>query len=227
MNGKEQAALEALKYVRDGMVVGLGSGSTSECFIRALGNALRAGTLKDLRGVATSVSSEQLAIQLGIPVISLRDCGVVDVAVDGADEVDPKLNLIKGLGGALVREKIIEQNARRFVCIVDDSKLSPKLGVRSLLPVEVLPFCHDCHTSFFHSLGGAPQLRIKSDGTPYVTDNGNFIYHLKFSEGISSPADTERKLLKRAGIVGTGLFLSMADVAVVGSATGVQVIRHH
>lgn len=226
MNAKERAAAEALRYVREGMVVGLGSGTTSECFIKALGQALRDGKLKGIRGVATSVSSDRLAREMGIPVISLKECGTVDVAVDGADEIDPRLNLIKGLGGALVREKIIEQAARRFICIADAGKLVEKLGTKGPLPVEVVPFCHDTHDSFFHSLGGTPHQRMNADGTPYVTDNGNYIYHLTFSEGIASPVDLNRKLSLRGGIVGTGLFLSMCEMAIIADDQNVRVIRH-
>lgn len=226
MNAKANAANEALKYIRSDMVVGLGTGSTSECFIRALAEACRAGKLDGIRCVPTSVSSGKLAESLGLAIIDLAQCGIVDVAVDGADEIDPRLNLVKGLGGALVREKMIEQNARRFICIADESKLVEKLATRAPLPVEVIPFCHRVHESFFHSLGGTPRLRTSPDGSPYVSDNGNYIYHLTFSEGIGSPGDLERKLRGRAGIVGTGLFLSMAEMAIVGSDQGVRTIRH-
>ena len=227
MNGKQNAALEAVKYVRNGMVVGLGSGTTSHYFIAALASAIKAGELKDISGIPTSLESDRLAREGGIPLVSLRECGVVDLAVDGADQIDPKLNLIKGLGGALVREKIIEQNARRFICIADETKLIKRLGTHCPVPVEVITFCHDAHEAFFHSLGGTPHLRTAPDGSPYLTDNGNYIYDLKFSEGIDSPADLERKLRARAGVLGTGLFISLAQMAIVGSEAGVRVIHHH
>lgn len=228
MNGKQRAAKEALRYVLEGMVVGLGSGSTAEYFIQALGDALRAKTIADLRCVATSVRSEKLAREQGMTVTTLEECGIVDLTIDGADEIDPHLHLIKGLGGALVREKIIEQNSRRFICIADVSKLVPRLGTKCPLPVEVLVFAHRTHESFFHSLGGTPHLRTNPDGSPYITDNGNFIYHLTFNEGIVAPVDMDRKLRARAGVVGTGLFISMAETALIGSDTDeyVQVIRH-
>lgn len=209
------------------MVLGLGSGSTSEFFVRALAQLAQERPFKDLRCVATSVGIAKMAQELGLTVISLSQCGVIDLTVDGADEVDPRLNLIKGLGGALVREKIIEQNSRRFICIADESKLVKKLGTKGPLPVEVVTFCHDCHDSFFHSVGGTPRLRTNADGSPYVSDNGNYIYHLTFSEGIDSPANLERKLLARAGIVGTGLFLSMTDTVIIGSDSGVRTLKHH
>ena len=228
MNGKQRAAREALRYLHDGMVLGLGTGSTSEYFIRALGEAVRLKTIVNLRCVATSLQSENLARELGLTVITLAECGVVDLSVDGADEIDPHLHLIKGLGGALVREKIVEQNSRRFICIADISKLVPKLGTKGPLPVEVLPFAHEVHASFFKTLGATSQLRLNSDGSPFVSDNGNYIYDLSFSEGIAIPAELEQKLRSRAGIVGTGLFVSMADTALIGSDLDekVRVIKH-
>lgn len=226
MTPKQRAANEALRYVREGMVVGLGSGSTSECFVRALGEALRTSKIRKIRGVATSVGVENLARELGIPMTTLTECGVVDVSVDGADEIDPRLNLIKGLGGALVREKVIEQNSRRFICIADASKLVGKLGTKGPLPVEVLPFCHDTHISFFHSLGGTPRLRVDDDGDPFISDNGNYIYHLTFNGGIESPVDVDRKLHARAGVVDTGLFISMAEMAIIADEQGVKILKH-
>jgi ribose 5-phosphate isomerase A len=226
MSKKERAAAEALKYVRSGMTVGLGSGSTSECFIRALGEAAKSGRFASLRCVSTSEQSEALARSLGLAIVPLVEVGIVDVTVDGADEIDPRLNLIKGLGGALVREKIVEQNTRRFICVADDSKLVQRLGSKGPLPVEVLPFAYQIHESFFHSLGGTPRLRTNEDGSPYRTDNGNYIYHLKFSEGIAAPADLDRKLKSRAGVVGTGLFIAMAEMAIVASDSKVHVLRH-
>lgn len=228
MNGKQRAAREALRYLHDGMILGLGTGSTAEYFIRALGEAMRLKTIGNLRCVATSAQSETLARQLGITVINLAECGVVDLTVDGADEIDPHLHLIKGLGGALVREKIVEQNSRRFICIADVSKLVPKLGTKGPLPVEVLPFAHEVHVSFFRTLGATPQLRLNVDGSPFVSDNGNYIYHLSFGDGIALPAELDQKLRSRAGVAGTGLFVSMADTAIVGSDLDehVRVIRH-
>lgn len=226
MNAKQRAAAEALKYVRSDMVLGLGSGSTSECFIVALGEAWQAHRFSNLRCVPTSVQVENLARKYSLPIIRLEDCGVVDLAIDGADEIDPRLNLIKGLGAALVREKVIEQNSRRFICIADSSKLVQKLGTKGPLPVEVIPFAHQVHEAFFHSLGGTPHLRTKEDGSPFISDNGNYIYHLTFSEGIASPADLDRKLRSRAGVVGTGLFIAMAEMAIVATETEIQILRH-
>ena len=229
MNGKQRAAREALRYLHEGMVVGLGSGSTAEEFIRALAEAQRQKKISNLRCVATSLQSENLARQLGLTITTLTECGVVDLTVDGADEIDPHLHLIKGLGGALIREKIVEQNSRRFICVADASKLVPKLGTKAPLPVEVIPFAYQIHETFFKSLGATSELRLTASGSPYVSDNGNHIYHLTFRNGIGSPAELDRKLLARAGVVGTGLFLSLADTALIGSDTDeeVRVLKHH
>src|SRR4051812_13196739 len=136
MNLKQQAAQAAMKFVRDGMALGLGTGSTTKFFIDAVGAAVKSGRLKNIRGVPTSIRSEEQARSLGIPLTTLGDCPKLDVAVDGADEVDPRLNLTKGLGGALLREKIIAQAAETFVVIADASKEVPRLGTKAPLPVE-------------------------------------------------------------------------------------------
>ena len=152
-NLKQQAAEAAMAYVRDGMALGLGTGSTTKFFIEALGAAVRDGRVRNVRGVPTSVRSETLARELGIPLTTLGECPKLDVAVDGADKVGPGLDLIKGLGGALLREKIIAQAAARFVVIADASKDVAKLGTKSPLPVEVVPFAHEAQVPFFRAWG--------------------------------------------------------------------------
>ncbi len=205
----------ALEYVEDGMTLGLGSGSTSECFIRALGEALKAGRFRDFQAIATSVQVARLAASLGIPVIPLATTSQIDLAVDGADEVDPALNLIKGLGGALLREKIVEQNARRFIVIVDETKLVPVLGTKGPLPIEVVPFGREAQVGFLRDLGADPVLRlVPGSNEAYLTDNGNCIYHCRLS-GIPDPAALDRALHARAGIVETGLFIGMAERVIV------------
>ncbi|CAN5624396.1 ribose-5-phosphate isomerase RpiA [soil metagenome] len=226
MNPKQRAAEAALDELRDGMTVGLGSGSTSECFIDALGAALKAKRLRGLRCVATSVNSETRATKLGIEVISLAEAKQIDVTIDGADEIDPALNLIKGLGGALLREKIVAQNSRRLVIIADESKRVAKLGTKSPLPVEVIQFGFESHESFLRTLGCEPSLRRRADGEPYVTDNHNYIYDCRF-DGIDQPAALEMALRKRAGIVESGLFVGMAKLALVADGSGVQRIEAH
>lgn len=222
MNPKQRAAEAALEFVRGGMVVGLGTGSTAEFFLQALATALSAGRLRDLRGVPTSKQSERRALELGIPVATLVECPSPDVTIDGADEVAPNLDLIKGLGGALLREKIVAQNSRRLVIIADAGKAVPKLGSKSMLPVEVTPFGHEIHEPFFRTLGATPILRRQGDGNAFVTDNGNYIYDLRFPAGIDSPAKLQEQLKSRAGIVETGLFLGIARVALIANESSVE-----
>jgi ribose 5-phosphate isomerase A len=218
MNPKQRAAEAALKFVRSGMVVGLGTGSTAEQFLIALAGALKAGTIREIRGVPTSRQSERLAQGLGIPLATLAQCPEPDVTVDGADEVAPNLDLIKGLGGALLREKVVAQNSRQLVIIADASKSVSKLGSHSMLPVEVVQFAHEVQEPFLRSLGAAPALRRSAGGAPFVTDNGNYIYDCRFPDGIDDPKALETALRSRAGIVETGLFLGIARVALVADA---------
>ncbi len=221
MDGKRLAAEAAVPLVASGMVVGLGTGTTADFFLRALSAALADGRVRDVVGVPTSRQSEYRAIELGIPLTTLGKHPVLDLTVDGADEVDPGLRLIKGLGGALVREKIVAQNSRRFVIIADGAKMVPRLGTRAPLPVEVVPFAFEVQDRFFRSLGAEPQLR-KVGGMVFNTDNGNLIYDCQFPGGIADPAAVERAILDRAGVVGCGLFLGMADTVLVGTDDGVE-----
>jgi ribose 5-phosphate isomerase A len=220
MNPKQRAAEASLKFVRDGMVIGLGTGSTADYFLQALAAALRDGRLKGVRGVPTSRQSERRAEHLGIPLITLADAKP-DVTIDGADEVDPQLNLIKGLGGALLREKIVAQNSAKLIIIADGGKSVQKLGTKSALPVEVAQFAHEVHADFFRTLGAMPALRKTPDGAPYVTDNGNYIYDCKFN-AIDDPAALDAALHSRAGVVETGLFVHIASVALIATDTGVE-----
>jgi ribose 5-phosphate isomerase A len=221
MNPKQRAAEAAMKFVRDGMVVGLGTGTTADQFLQALAAALKEGKLRDIRGVPTSTQSERRARQLGIPVATLAQCPRPDVTIDGADEIDPKLNLIKGLGGALLREKIVAQNSAKLVIIADSGKAVPALGTRSMLPVEVVPFAYEIQEAFLRSVGATPTLRQTPDGKAYVTDNGNYIYDCRFG-GIANPHELESLLRGRAGIVETGLFLGMASVALIADEDRVE-----
>lgn len=222
MNFKEAAGEAALKYVRSGMALGLGTGSTTDFFLIALGREIRAGRLTGIVGVPTSERSAARSRELGIPLTTLTQHPVLDVAVDGADEIAPGLALIKGLGGALLREKIVAQAAKKFVVIADGGKVADRLGTKPPLPVEVTPFEHASHVPFFKSLGAEPVLRLTPEGKPYVTDNQNLIYDLKFPAGISDPTALELKLLKHAGVVDTGLFMGIASVALIARETGVE-----
>jgi ribose 5-phosphate isomerase A len=222
MNPKQRAAEASLDYLRSDSIIGLGSGSTAELFIRALAQALREGRFRNIRGVPTSVRSEQLAKELGIPITSLAQSPQVNVTVDGADEVAPNLDLIKGLGGALLREKIVAQNSSRLVIIADATKCVERLGTKGPVPVEVAQFSHEAQERYLKSLGASPALRIK-DGQPYVTDNGNYIYDCTFPS-IGEPDVLDAALARRAGIVESGLFLGMASVALIGDDNGVRTL---
>jgi len=224
MNAKQRAANAALDEIRDGMIVGLGSGSTADCFIDALGAALNAKRFRNLRGVATSNNSDERARKLGINVISLADAKQIDVTVDGADEIDTRLNLIKGLGGALLREKIVAQNSKLIVIIADIAKKVEVLGTQSPLPVEVVKFGFELHEHFLQQLGCEPTLRRTADGQPYVTDNDNYIYHCRFKH-IDQPAVLEATLRKRAGIVESGLFVGIASIALVANENDIERIE--
>jgi len=210
-----------MKFVRSGMVVGLGTGTTADQFLQALAAAIKAGKLRDIRGVPTSRQSECRARELGIPLTTLAECPRPDVTIDGADEVDPQLNLIKGLGGALLREKIVAQNSQKLVIIADASKAVARLGTKSMLPVEVVPFAFEIQQGFLRSVGAAPNLRQTANGQTFVTDNGNHIYDCRFN-GIDKPHELESALRNRAGIVETGLFLAMASVALIADDNSVQ-----
>ena len=208
------------------MTLGLGTGSTVEHFLAALGRRCRSGELPGVRGVPTSVRTEREASSQGIPLITLEEAGSLDLTVDGADEVDPELDLIKGLGGALLREKMVAQATRRLVIIVDEGKLVHRLGTRGPLPVEVVPFAWRSHLPHLASLGARAALKTRPDGEPYLTDNGNVVLHCHFPNGIDDPEALERMLASRAGIVETGLFLGLTqEVLVGGEGTVRSVLR--
>ncbi|HQY89342.1 MAG TPA: ribose 5-phosphate isomerase A [Tepidisphaeraceae bacterium] len=218
---KRLAAQEALKLIRSGMTVGLGTGSTATIFIQLLGEALAQKKLANIIGVPTSVQSDQLARSLGIPIVEFsHDHPVCDVTIDGADEIDDGLDLIKGLGGALLREKVVAQNSRKLVIIADESKRVSKLGTRGQLPVEVTKFALSAHEMYLESLGCTPTLRRAKDGSPFVTDNGNHIFDCKFQNGIEDAPKLAEQLSTRAGIVEHGLFIGLATQAFIGMSDG-------
>ena len=222
MNPKQAAAERGASLVQSGMILGLGSGSTSTLMVQAIGRKLREGTLRDIIGVPSSSSIAAVARESGIPLSTLDEHPVLDLNLDGADEVDPSLDLIKGLGGALLWEKIVATASLRVAILVDESKLVSRLGTKAPLPVEVVPFGWKTHLAFVESLGGKPTLRTEPDGRPFVTDEGNYILHCRF-DGIANPVELESRLLGRAGVVGTGLFLGVAHQVIVGKADGVSV----
>lgn len=223
MNKKEAAGRAALAEVRSGSLLGLGTGSTIRYFLEALGEALAAGSLEDVRGVSTSIATEDACRALGIQTLPLAAGVRLDVAIDGADEVSGALDLIKGLGGALLREKMVVQAARRFVVIADTSKEVERLGTRAPLPVEVVRFGWQAHDAYFRGLGAEPEPRRDDAGELFVTDNGNHIVDLRFPNGISDPGALDRSLQRRAGVVENGLFLGVAERAYIGGPEGVSI----
>jgi len=224
VNPKHAAAERGASLVRSGMVLGLGSGTTATLLVQAIGGMLRSGTLRDVMGVPSSSAIATVAKESGVPLTTLEEHPVLDLNLDGADEVDPKLGLVKGLGGALLWEKIVAAASRQVVILVDDTKLVSRLGTKAPLPIEVVPFGWKTHLAFVESLGGKPTLRTEPNGRPFVTDEGNYILHCRFEGGIANPTELETRLLHRAGIVGTGLFLGVAHQVIVGKTDGVEVL---
>ncbi|MGH7905058.1 MAG: ribose-5-phosphate isomerase RpiA, partial [Candidatus Binataceae bacterium] len=204
----------ALRYVRPGHTLGLGTGHAASAFIRALAKSgIR------VRGVPTSNETEELARSLGIEIVSLGDVKRIDIDFDGADEVDRRLNLVKGFGGALVREKIVAAASRRCVILIGAEKIVPRLGARRSLPIEIVPFAAPYATREIARLGLRPKVRLRGDGGEFISDNGNLILDCGLRE-IANPARLERDLRAIPGVVGTGLFIGIADTVLVGAADG-------
>jgi ribose 5-phosphate isomerase A len=220
---KQQAAEYAVGFVESGMVVGLGTGSTAVFAVRRIAALLESGQLRSVVGVATSLRTEAEACRLGIPITDLEAHPTVDLTIDGADEVDPSLNVIKGAGGALLREKIVAQASRREVIVVDAGKPSPRLGTRQPLPVEVVSFGWGSQRRFLEGLGARVTVRETSPGQPFLTDQGNLILDCAFGP-IADPMALARELDARAGIVGHGLFLGLVTDLLVAGEHGVE---HH
>jgi ribose 5-phosphate isomerase A len=224
MNPKQRVGEAAVEHIKDGMIIGIGTGSTAKFFIEAVGKAITAGKLRDIRGVPTSVNSENLAKQAGIPVVTFGQINKIDVTVDGADEIAPDLTLIKGLGGALLREKLVAQNSAKLIIIADASKLVTKLGTVGPLPVEVTKFGYEASERFLRDLGCVPVLRRTDKGEVFITDNGNYIFDCKFAE-IPDPRDLNTKLSTRSGIVESGLFIDLASAAIIADDTALWKIE--
>jgi len=205
------------------MVVGLGSGTTAAFAVRRIGQLLRTGRLKRIRGVPTSRAVEALARELGIPLTTLERAPEVDVTIDGADEVDGQLNLIKGRGGAFLHEKIVAWATRCEIIVVDETKLVDRLGTRAPVPVEVVPCAREVVARALRDLGGEPVLRV-ADGEPVRTDEGNLILDCRFP-GIDDPWALDRAIDAIPGVVEHGLFLGLASMAVVAGREGVRVLR--
>jgi len=221
---KRLAAWQAVEAVESGMVLGLGAGSTALLAIQRLGQLIGQGRLKDILGVPCSEQVADQARAAGISLTSLEERPGLDLTIDGADEVDPQLNLIKGGGGALLREKIVAQASRREIIVVDESKLSPRLGTRWPLPVEVVPFGWPGQAAFLESLGARVELRRVDQSRPFVTDGGNYILDAHFGP-LTDPAGLAARLQERAGLVEHGLFLGLADEVIVAGQNGLSRLK--
>lgn len=218
---KQQAAERAVEFVQSGMVIGLGAGSTAILATRRIAELLKTGTLSDIRGVPCAEYIGQEAAKLGVPITTLEECPTLDLTIDGADEVDSGLNLIKGGGGALTREKIVAQASKREIIIVDESKLVPALGTKWAVPIEVLTFGQGSQIKFLESLGAAVQIRKNAQDEIFKTDQGNIIADCNFGP-ISDPAALAERLNRRAGIVEHGLFINLATDVIVASSNGIR-----
>ena len=219
---KKKAAIYAVDFIESDMVIGLGTGSTAYFAIMRIGERIQNGDLQNIVGIPSSERTEKLAHGLNIPLTDLDAHPEIDLTIDGADEVDPDLNVIKGGGGALLREKIIAQASRRNIIIVDESKLSPLLGTTWALPIEVVPFARKPEQIYLESIGGSVTLRVDENNSAFLTNQQNFILDAHFGQ-ISDPGDLVSRLNTRAGIVEHGLFLGLAtDVIVAGK----EDIRH-
>jgi ribose 5-phosphate isomerase A len=219
MNLKIEAARAALQQVRSGMTLGLGTGSTATEFVKLLGEALRNGSLDNIRCTCTSENTEALARVEGVPTFPLADVVPIDLAVDGTDEIDANLRLIKGRGGALLREKIVEQQAQRFIVIADESKVVERLGV-GVLPIEVTPFARDVLFRRFEEMGLQPVQRMQ-DGAPRITDEGHVILDVMVPSG-ADIADVVARIREHAGVVETGFFPHEATEAIIAGSHGIR-----
>ena len=224
---KQAVAQAAVAQFRDGMIVGLGSGSTAALMIQGLGQRLASGQLKDIVGVTTSFQGEVLAAELGIPLLSLNAVSRIDLAIDGADEVDPSFQLIKGGGACHVQEKLVAARAERFVVVVDSTKLVERLNLDFLLPVEVLPGAWRQVQQRLSAMSGKAELRMANrKAGPVVTDQGNLVLDVRFDGGIANPLDLERTINNIPGVLENGLFVNLAHEVLVGEVNdGVAGVR--
>ncbi len=220
---KQLAGEYAAGFVESGMTVGLGSGSTAIFATRRIAQRIHSGDLSDIVGLPTSLATEAAAIELGIPLTTLAERPRIDITIDGADEIDPAFNLIKGGGGAHLREKIVAQATERLLIVADDSKLVEQLGTSWAIPIEVIPFGWESQAAFLRSLGAAPTLRL-GPAAPFETDQGNLILDADFGP-IADPAALNIRLKDRAGIVEHGLFIGMTGDVVVAGEDGLRHLR--
>jgi len=222
-NLKKAAAEEAVKYVKSGMVVGLGTGSTTYFAIKKIGELIKGKELTDIIGIPSSVQSEELSKRFNIPLTTFDKYTEIDITIDGADEVDENLNLIKGGGGALLREKVLAQATKKEIIIVDESKLSEVLGTKWAVPIEIIRFALNVESKFLESIGGKPKLRISENNKPFITDEGNYILDTNFGK-IENPEILAQQIENRAGIVEHGLFIHLTSEVIVATNEGIKKI---
>jgi len=221
---KENAGQYAAEFIQDGMIVGLGTGSTVKYFLQAISEKLKTGDLKDIFGIPSSIQTEKLAGELKIPLSTFAEHQKLDISVDGADEVDPEFNLIKGGGGALLREKVLAQASQRYIIIIDDSKYVKRLGIKWSVPVEVLPYAEPVVTNYIKSLGAQIRLRETDEGKIYMTDQNNYILDCKFGP-IADMTELAIKLKMRSGIQEHGLFISLTTDVVIAGEKGIRHLK--
>ena len=221
---KQKAAEYAVQFIEDGMVIGLGEGSTAIFALYKIAELLKAGDLKNIRGIPCSNTVEKAARDSNIPLTTLDEHPVIDLTIDGADEVDTNLNIIKGGGGALLREKMVAQASKREIIVVDKSKLSPTIGTNWPLPIEVVPFGWQAQIPYLEGLGGKSNIRLTDTGKPRLTDQGNYILDCNFGP-IENPSALSEILGGRAGIVEHGLFIDLATDVIVASIDGIEHIK--
>ena len=219
----EAGAAAVDRYVRSGMRLGLGTGSTAARMLDALGERLASGALTEIAGVPTSAATATRCGELGIPLVTLDDVGELDLVIDGADEIDPQLDLIKGLGGAHLREKVVAAASREMVVVADETKLVDRLGRRAPLPVEVIPFALPVAERLLRVLGWQPELRVDGD-RPFTTDEGNRILHCRREDWLD-PQSLAADISQVPGVVAHGFFLGYASAAVVATREGVQILE--
>jgi ribose 5-phosphate isomerase A len=221
---KEIAGRRAADFVENGMTLGLGTGSTVHFALVRLGERIRGEGLS-IRGVPTSLDTDRKARELGIPLVGLGEVRRIDLTIDGADEIDPAFQMIKGGGGALLREKVVAYSSTRVAIVVGRAKLVARLGTTFRLPVELIPFARSVVERAIRAAGAVPELRGGAGATPYLTDNGNEILDCRFPEGIADPAALETALDRVPGIVETGLFIGLAHILVIGDEDGSCEVR--
>lgn len=221
---KQQAGYQAAEFIQSGMIVGLGTGSTAKFALERIAERLKNGQLKNILGIPSSIQTARFARTLHIPLTTFEAHPEIDVTIDGADEIDPDLNLIKGGGGALLREKVLAQASRRNIIVVDDSKVSPHLGSKQAVPIEVISFALPIIPDYLKLFGATVSLRKNQDGSVFYTDQNNLIIDARF-DPITNPESLGTTLKQRAGIVEHGLFLALATDVIIAGENGLRHLR--